>query len=320
MNTVELFLAHAIQLEREAARRYEDLAATTATDGNAELKEFFTRMAHFSRLHLADAMARGGFRELPVLSPEEFSWPEGVALTLAHFCSPKHPIRFRKGCFRPHMPTIRAILSIGVANFAMLFCASFVNAFYNFGLSRYGGDYAVAAFGIANTIGALLVMVIMGISIGVQPVAGFNFGARSFSRVREAVRYALLAAVGVATLGFVMAQLLPRVLAHAFTTDSRLIEETVASMPLLFAVFPVVGFQIVISSLFQSIGKAKVSVVLGLSRQCLFLLPALAILPRFFGLRGVWCAAPVTDLLSALLAAVAYKKMLPRYLNQEDEI
>jgi putative MATE family efflux protein len=244
----------------------------------------------------------------------------GVALTLAHFCSPKHPIRFRKGCFRPHMPTIRAILSIGVANFAMLFCASFVNAFYNFGLSRYGGDYAVAAFGIANTIGALLVMVIMGISIGIQPVAGFNFGARSFSRVREAVRYALLAAVGVATLGFVMAQALPRVLAHAFTTDSRLIEETVASMPLLFAVFPVVGFQIVISSLFQSIGKAKVSVVLGLSRQCLFLLPALAILPRFFGLRGVWCAAPVTDLLSALLAAVAYKKMLPRYLNQEDEI
>jgi len=85
MNTVELFLAHAIQLEREAARRYEDLAATTATDGNAELKEFFTRMAHFSRLHLADAMARGGFRELPVLSPEEFSWPEGVAPEVAEW-------------------------------------------------------------------------------------------------------------------------------------------------------------------------------------------------------------------------------------------
>lgn len=241
----------------------------------------------------------------------------GVALTIAHFCSPKHPIRFRPGCFRPHLPTIKAILAIGISNFAMLFCASFVNAFYNFGLSRYGGDYAVAAFGIANTIGTLLVMVIMGITIGMQPVAGFNFGARSFARVHTVLRYALIAAVTVATLGFFMAEALPAVLARAFTTDSRLIAETASSMPLLFAVFPVVGFQIVISSLFQSIGKAKVSMVLGLSRQCLFLLPTLALLPCFFGLRGVWCAAPLTDFLSAVLAAIAYKKMLPRYLTPQ---
>ena len=83
MNNVELFLAHAIQLEREAARRYEELSAAIGTDGNAVLKEFFNRMARFSRLHLADAMARGGFREVPVLSPEEFSWPDGVAPEVA---------------------------------------------------------------------------------------------------------------------------------------------------------------------------------------------------------------------------------------------
>lgn len=83
MNNVELFLAHAIQLEREAARRYEELSAAMGTDGNVELKSFFNRMAHFSRLHLADAMARGGFREVPVLSPEEFSWPDGVAPEVA---------------------------------------------------------------------------------------------------------------------------------------------------------------------------------------------------------------------------------------------
>ena len=83
MNSIELFLAHAIQLEREAARRYEELTASMATDGHAELKEFFTRMARFSRLHLADAMARGGFREIPVLTREEFSWPDGVAPEVA---------------------------------------------------------------------------------------------------------------------------------------------------------------------------------------------------------------------------------------------
>jgi putative MATE family efflux protein len=244
----------------------------------------------------------------------------GVALTLAHFCSPKHPIRFRKGCFRPHWPTIHAILSIGMANFAMLFCASFVNAFYNFGLSHYGGDYAVAAFGIANTLGALLVMVVMGITVGMQPIAGFNFGARAFGRVTEALHRALFAAVGVTTLGFLLAQSFPGVLARAFTTDSALIAQSVLGLHILFAVFPVVGFQIVISSLFQSIGRAKVSMVLALSRQCLFLLPMLAILPHFFGLYGVWSAGPAADLCSAVLALVAFKKFLPRYLKQEAKI
>lgn len=85
MNDVELFLAHAIQLEREAARRYEELSAAMGTDGNQELKAFFNRMAHFSRLHLSDAMKRGGFRELPVLAPEAFSWPDGVAPEVAEW-------------------------------------------------------------------------------------------------------------------------------------------------------------------------------------------------------------------------------------------
>lgn len=239
----------------------------------------------------------------------------GVGLTLVHFSSSRYPLHFSKGCFRLHWPTIKAILAIGISNFAMLSCSSFVNAFYNFGLAHYGGDFAVAAFGIANTLGALLVMIIMGITIGMQPVAGFNFGAGSFHRVREVLHRALLAAVAVATLGFLLAQLLPGVLAQAFTTDARLIDTTKLGMRLLFAVFPVVGFQIVISSFFQSIGKAKVSMVLGLSRQCLFLLPALAILPHFFGLRGVWCAGAAADLLSTVLALVAYQKMVPHYLT-----
>ncbi|MCE5311334.1 MAG: MATE family efflux transporter [Acidobacteriales bacterium] len=239
----------------------------------------------------------------------------GALCEFPHFLRPDSSVRFHLSCLRPNTRIIRDIFAIGMSNFVILFCASFVSVTYNLRLAHYGGDYAIGAFGIVNSLANLAVMVTIGVNMGMQPIAGYNFGARRFSRVRKVFRLAVLAASSVTTCGFLLGELFPRMVARAFTVDGELIAQAVLGLRLTFAVYPINGFQIATSGFFQAIGRARISMLLSLSRQVLLLIPALVILPGFFGLSGVWLAGPVSDLAAALVALMLLRTQFHKSLT-----
>ena len=142
----------------------------------------------------------------------------------------------------------------------------------------------------------------MGINQGMQPIAGYNYGARQFDRVYKVLRLTILAGTVVTTLAFLSGEFMPELLARAFTSDEELIHQAASGMRIMVAMFPIVGFQMVTTNFFQSIGKAKMSIFLSLTRQLIFLIPMLYIFPFFYGQKGVWLAMPISDLLSSLVA------------------
>lgn len=226
----------------------------------------------------------------------------GTLVAFLSFTRGHSQVAFIPTCLRPQARVIRDIFAIGMSSFVMLFCSSIVITLFNLRLERYGGDYAIGAFGIINAMTNLFVMIIIGVNMGMQPIAGFNFGARQYARVAEVFGWAVAIASGVATLGFLLGEVCPLAVARLFTHDPRLLVQAVRGMRLAFATFPVIGFQMVTSSYFQSMGRAKVSIFMALSRQVLFLIPFLLLLPPWLGLDGVWAAEPVADLVSFLVA------------------
>jgi putative MATE family efflux protein len=225
----------------------------------------------------------------------------GTTWLFFHFFDVVSFIHFLPGYFRLKWKIITDIFSIGMANFFMLFFASLVFLVTNRSLAIYGGDFAIGAFGIIQGIGNLVAMVVLGFNQGMQPIAGYNYGACQYSRVIRVFKLTLVAGTITSTIGFAMAELIPRPIALAFTSDTQLIDLTVTGMRINLLLFPIVGFQMVTTTFFQSIGKAKISIFLSLTRQAIFLIPALLILPRFYGLNGVWASGPVADLLSSVL-------------------
>ena len=162
---------------------------------------------------------------------------------------------------------------------------------------------SVGAFGIANRIVFIFVMFVMGINQGMQPIAGYNYGAQKLDRMMQVVKLSIIAATAIMILGWFLAMLAPRQCVSLFTTDQHLIDTTVHGMQRMMMMLPIVGYQMVITNFFQCIGKVKISIFLSLSRQLLFLLPALALLPMWFGLDGVWLAQPVSDLIASVVTA-----------------
>ena len=188
-----------------------------------------------------------------------------------------------------------------MSNFFILISGSIVISITNLSLRKYGGDFAIGAFGIINSMANLAVMIVIGFNQGMQPIVGYNFGARQISRVIRTFKLTLFAGTSVTCFGFLFAECFPKLIASAFTTNNELIDLAAKGMKLNLMMFPLVGFQIVTSNFFQSIGKAKISIFLSLTRQVLFLIPALLILPHFIGLKGVWLGAPTADFISSLL-------------------
>ena len=180
-------------------------------------------------------------------------------------------------------------------------------------LFRYGGDSAVAAMGIFTTFTQLLVMVVIGICQGMQPIVGFNFGARQFSRLRRAYWVSAGAASVICLTGTIVCNTIPELIARAFTTDAMLIEATANSLRITTAMFWTAGFQIVSTNFFQSLGFAGKSIFLSLTRQVIFIIPMLIILPPYFGLDGVWGAFPTADTMAtfvtAVMAAVQFRQL-----------
>lgn len=167
---------------------------------------------------------------------------------------------------------------------------------------KYGGDMAVGAYGIANRVAFIFVMVTMGVCQGMQPIAGYNYGAQNYNRMLEVLRLAVIAGTLVCAVGFVIAIFFPEPCVRLFTTDVELIEKSVVAMRYIMALFVIIGAQMVITNFFQSIGKAKVSIFLSLSRQLIILVPSIAILPPLMGLNGVWLAMPLSDGIAAIMA------------------
>ena len=223
---------------------------------------------------------------------------------LIHFYNPRQLLHFHRGIYRLRGPIVRGILSIGLSPFLMNLCSCLVVILINRGLKEYGGDMAIGAYGIVNRVAFLFVMIILGFNQGMQPIAGYNFGAQQYNRVTDVTRLTMYWAIGVATIGFLACQLFPQWIVRMFTTDDELLAAAIYGLRIVFAVFPVVGFQMVTSNFFMSIGLAKKAIFLSLTRQALFLIPCLLLLPMWLGTLGVWVSIPVADFVSTIVAAL----------------
>ena len=240
-----------------------------------------------------------------------------LAWQLMIFSNKNELIHIRKGTFRLQRKIVSNSLAIGLSPFLMNLCACFVVIIINKSLQHHGGDLAIGAYGIANRVVFFFVMIVMGLNQGMQPIAGYNYGARQFDRVSRVMRLTIYAATIVNTCTFLTGVFIPELIARAFTSDTELIRQAGHGLSLLVLAFPIVGFQMVTVNFFQSIGLAKKSIFLSLTRQLLFLIPLLLILPHFFGQTGVWMAAPISDTLSSLLAAWMLYKQFQLFKNDK---
>lgn len=223
-------------------------------------------------------------------------------LVLMHFYGSESIIRLKKAYYKPNRRIMLSIFTIGMSPFAMQLAGSMVNVIMNQSLKEHGGDLAIGANGIISSIGMLFVLLIMGITQGMQPIVGFNYGAGNQARVKETFRFVLIAATMITSLGATCSLLFPEWIVRAFTTDTELIGISANGLQITLSAFFIVGTQIVISQFFQSIGVAWKAMFLSLSRQFLYLIPAILILPRFYDLNGLWMAAPFSDILAAITA------------------
>ncbi len=222
----------------------------------------------------------------------------GMIWVVRHFTLPTSEIRFQPGIFALRRAIVAAIFSIGLSPFLVNVCASLVVAIINTGLLLYGGDMAVGAYGIVNRVIFVFVMVVLGLTQGMQPIIGYNYGAKKIDRVKRTLKYGLVIGGAVTTFGMVVALFVPGFVARLFTDDATLTAMAVNGLRIATLAFPLVGVQIVISNFFQSMGMAKLSIFLSMTRQLLFLVPALLILPRFCGLDGIWYSLPLADALA----------------------
>lgn len=227
-----------------------------------------------------------------------------MIFVMMHFFSKKSELHFKPGIYKLKWSIFTAITAIGAAPFVVNMAGSALNGIVNNVLHQYGGDDAVGALGILMTYAQLLVMVVIGITQGMQPIIGFNYGARKFHRLKRAFWLSVAAGSAVTFLGAMGAQFFPEYIARAFTTDSDLIEKTAQALRISTVAFWAVGFQIVSTNLFQSLGLAGKSIFLSLTRQILFLLPLIYIFSSVLGLQGVWMAYATSDIVATLVTTV----------------
>ena len=222
-------------------------------------------------------------------------------------------IHFKKGIYKLKKKIVKDVISIGMAPFFMNTAACLIVILINQGLQRHGGDLAIGAYGIVNRVSFVFVMIVLGLNQGMQPIVGFNYGAKQFLRVKEALKLTILYATAIMTLGFLLAEIFPRQIVMIFTTDEELIQQAIKGMRIVFACFPIVGFQIVTGNFFQSVGMAGKSVFMSLTRQLLFLLPGLLIFPYFFQDNGIWMSMPISDGLSSLVAFIMLYNQMKKF-------
>lgn len=202
---------------------------------------------------------------------------------------------------------IKRIYAIGLSPFLMNVCGCIVVIFINKALLDYGaeiGNLAVGAYGILNRTTMFFVMIVFGVTQGMQPILGFNYGAGQWSRVRKTLSIGIWLGVGITTVGWIATEMFPGTISHLFTVDETLIEIANRGFRIFFIFYPLVGCQIVIQNFFQSVGMPKLSIFLSLTRQLIFLIPFLIFIPRYFGIDGVWASMAASDCIAFFFALV----------------
>jgi putative MATE family efflux protein len=223
---------------------------------------------------------------------------------LSYFTGSRCTIRLKPERMRLEAPIVARMVQTGTPSFFRQIANSLMHIMLNRGLIQYGGDIAVSGMGVINSIQTFMLMPIFGITQGAQPIIGFNFGAKKMERVRETLKLAIYVATLIIVTGWLATRLFPDFLIRMFSSDPELLAFGTRAIRIWFLFLPVIGFQIVSASYFQAIGRARVATFLTLSRQLIILIPAVILLPRYFGLTGILYAAPLADILSSVLTAI----------------
>ena len=244
-----------------------------------------------------------------------------LVVILRYFSNQGRLLHFQKRNLRLDRRIAKDSLSIGLAPFLMNSAACLVTLFINQQLKSYSGDLAIGAYGIVNRISFLFIMINMGLNQGMQPIAGYNYGARKYSRVKEVYKKTVKYATLVAMAGFVVSIAFPHAAVSVFTSDAELIELAAKGLVLINLMLPLVGFQMVTSNLFQCLGMINKSIILSMSRQLLFLLPLLYVMPLMLDSKGIWLSFPISDFLASLVTFIMLMGLLKklRKLNDGDD-
>lgn len=240
-----------------------------------------------------------------------------LAWQLKLFSRPTELLHLRRGIYRLKLSIVRQCLAIGLSPFLMNSCACLVVLICNNRLLQYGGDLAIGAYGIVNRVVFLFATIVFGLVQGMQPIIGYNWGARQNDRVFRVLRYGIIGATGITFVGFLTGELIPAPVIHIFGAGPELTHKAVRAFHFVVAAFPLVGAQMVIGNFFQSIGHAGKSIFLSVTRQMLFLIPLLAVLPKWMGLDGVWVAMPVSDTISFVAATSMLIYMIRKIKRNE---
>ena len=233
--------------------------------------------------------------------------------TMRFFMDKKNFLHFPKGLFKLDLKIARDCMTIGMGPFLMNAAACLVTMFINQQLGKYGGDLAIAAYGIINRITFLFMMIVMGLTQGMQPIAGYNYGAGLYSRVREVFSLTVKWALLVTTAAFLVSELAPSVAVGIFTSDPSLKDIAVHGLRVMNCAFALVGFGMVTGNFFQCLGLVRISIFLSLSRQLIFLVPLIYFLPLFFSDTGVWLSFPISDILSVIVSAIMLSRLFRKF-------
>ena len=239
-------------------------------------------------------------------------------VVLKHFSDRSRAFHFEKGLFKLDIRVAKDSLAIGLGPFLMNAAACLVTLFINQQMRDYSGDLGIGAYGICNRLIFMFIMICMGLNQGMQPIAGYNYGAKQYSRVKEVFWMTAKFGTIVTLICFAVGMFIPRIAAGIFTHDEALLDMSAEGLRILTIGFPVVGFQMIGTNFFQSLGMVKKSIILSLSRQILFLLPMLYALPLWYGANGVWMSFPISDVLSALLTAILLRRLFRKFNRLQD--
>ena len=241
-----------------------------------------------------------------------------LIVVMAHFSNFNRAVHFKEGILRLNFKIAKESLVIGTGPFLMNAAACLVTLFINQQLRDYSGDLGIGAYGICNRIIFMFIMICMGLNQGMQPIAGYNYGARQYSRVKAVFWMTAKWATVVTMICFLIAVLIPKVATGVFTHDEELLAIAARGLTILGLGLPTVGFQMITTNFFQSLGMVKKSVLLSLSRQILFLLPSLYLLPLALGDTGIWLSYPVSDVLSFILSGIMLRSLFKKFNRIKD--
>lgn len=231
-------------------------------------------------------------------------------LIVIHFTGKRNTLHLKALCFRPQLLILISIIGVGMAAFIMNITTGMVNIIMNRYLENYGGDYAIGAYGIISSYSILISMLLMGICQGMQPLLSYNYGAGKLDLVKHILLTGIRSGSLIACCGFITGELLAPWIVKAFTSDARLLQLSEEGLRLTFLAMPLIGFQIVATSFFQSIRQAPKAIVMNISRQFIFLIPALGIFSKLWGLPGIWMAIPFADIMATFIAAFFVRPQL----------